>query len=291
MKEMRECSVCGSLHPMEILTEFNGEYLCEVCLHTETTHCQRCGERIWMDDNAGDNNTALCQTCYDRYYTSCEHCNRVILESDAYYEDDDGDPMCYDCHCRHRANRAINDYYFKPEPIFYGDGSRYLGVELEIDEGGESDSRAKQLLSIANRVENRMYCKHDGSLDDGIEMVTHPMTLEIIRKNDAHRSKLAFGDYCPGWTDEEFTEAETSVSGIEYATLMTTGDSAAVDVRIAGALNNILQIYGVPEELRKQKIRKVLAMDCAAIGRRIIREFREYIEQVNEQAVEDLLRK
>ena len=27
MVEKRACSVCGSLHPMEILTEFNGEYL------------------------------------------------------------------------------------------------------------------------------------------------------------------------------------------------------------------------------------------------------------------------
>ena len=156
-----------------------------------------------------------------------------------------------------------------------------------VDEG-----QSPQMAICLELMSMAAACEEDEIIKDFyVSAYTHPMTLEIIRKNDAHRSKLAFGDYCPGWTDEEFTEAETLVSGIEYATLMTTGDSAAVDVRIAGALNNILQIYGVPEELRKQKIRKVLAMDCAAIGRRIIREFREYIEQVNEQAVEDLLRK
>lgn len=181
--DFEPCGVCQTVYAVEDLTEFDEMLVCPECLSENTVLCARCGERIWAENDAGDERTHLCDHCYDRYYTRCERCNRVILESDAYYEDDDGDPMCYDCHCRHRANRAINDYYFKPEPIFYGDGSRYFGVELEIDEGGESDSRAKQLLSIANYVENRMYCKHDGSLDDGIELVSHPMTLEYHEKH------------------------------------------------------------------------------------------------------------
>lgn len=176
--DFEPCGVCQTVYAVEDLTEFDEMLVCPECLSENTVICAQCGERIWAEADAGDEHTHLCQRCYDRYYTSCERCNRVILESDAYYEDDDGEPMCYDCHCDHRDNHAINDYYFKPEPIFYGNGSRYFGVELEIDEGGESDSRAKQLISIANYAENRMYCKHDGSLDDGFEMVTHPMTLE-----------------------------------------------------------------------------------------------------------------
>lgn len=77
----------------------------------------------------------------------------------------------------------IEDYYYKPEPLFRGDGSRYFGVELEIDEAGEDSDNARRLMEIANGngVEN-LYCKHDGSLDDGFEMVTHPMTLEYHMK-------------------------------------------------------------------------------------------------------------
>ena len=56
-------------------------------------------------------------------------------------------------------------------------GSRYFGVELEVDEGGESNSSAEALLQIVNAGEERAYCKHDGSLEDGFEIVTHPMTL------------------------------------------------------------------------------------------------------------------
>ena len=43
-ENMRACSICGSLHPVEELTEFDDHYLCRDCLHTETTLCERCGE-------------------------------------------------------------------------------------------------------------------------------------------------------------------------------------------------------------------------------------------------------
>ena len=119
---------------------------------------------------------------------------------------------------------------------------------------------------------------------------THPMTLEIIRRNDAQRAKLVFGEYCPDWTETQFAEAETLISGIEYATMMTTKESAAIDVRIAGALNSIMLIYQVPEEIRKKKIRRVLDMEYQAIGQRMLEDFIVYIEETTEQAFEDLLR-
>ena len=179
MKEMKACSICGSLHPMNELTEFDGSHLCDICLHTETTRCQRCGERIWTDDNTGDSDTPLCRHCYDRYYTTCEDCGRVIHYDDAYYEsDDDDEPRCYSCHCRLAGQSTIHDYYYKPEPEFYGQGSRYFGVELEIDGAGESRLNASKILSVANAEQEHIYIKHDGSLNDGFEIVTHPMTLD-----------------------------------------------------------------------------------------------------------------
>ena len=118
---------------------------------------------------------------------------------------------------------------------------------------------------------------------------TRPLTLEIIRKNDAQRAKLVFAEYCQDWADEQFAEAETLVSGIEYATLMTTGDSAPIDMRISGALNNIMMLYQVPEKIRRQKIQRVLAMDYTAIGRTVLQEFMAYIEETTEQAFEEVL--
>lgn len=51
-------------------------------------------------------------------------------------------------------------------------------MELEVDEGGESDENAKEILAQANPLgREHAYAKHDGSLDEGFEIVTHPMTL------------------------------------------------------------------------------------------------------------------
>ena len=33
-------------------------------------------------------------------------------------------------------------------------------------------------MNIGNRINEHIYCKHDGSLDDGFEIVSHPATLE-----------------------------------------------------------------------------------------------------------------
>ncbi len=135
--------------------------------------------------------------------------------------------------------------------------------------------------------------KEDDSVikDFFISAYTSPMCLEIIRRNDAKRAKKVFKDYCPDWTDEQFAEAEILCSGIEYATLMTANDPVSLKTRITGALFHILGIFGIPEETRKQKIEKVFAMDHRSLGKRVLIEFREYVEQANEQAFLDLLKR
>ena len=121
-----------------------------------------------------------------------------------------------------------------------------------------------------------------------ITFYTLPMTLEIIRKNDAKRAKMVFGEYTQGWTENQYLEAETLISGIEYATLMTTESSAPLETRIAGALNALMMVYNVPEEIRKMKIKKVLAMDYRALAKRVLKEFIEFVETQNNKAIDDM---
>ncbi len=131
-------------------------------------------------------------------------------------------------------------------------------------------------------------CEEDEIAKDiYLSAYSYPLTLEIIRKNDAARAKRVFSEYCPDWTDEQFAEAETLVSGMEYATLMITGDSATLETRIAGALNQILNVYQVPEEIRSRKIERVLSMDYRKIGRRVLKEFREYVQASGDRLLEE----
>ena len=118
----------------------------------------------------------------------------------------------------------------------------------------------------------------------------HPMTIDLIRANDVEKIKKVFGKYTEGWDDERFTEMETIISGIEYATIMKTEHSASVECRLEGALNSIMILMGVPEEIRKAKLKKVLAMDYLAIGRKVYEDFKQYVTETNENALDEFLK-
>ena len=175
------CDICGHERPWDERAEFDGQSLCADCLNAHTVLCVECGGRIWSDDNAGSRDEPLCQDCYDDNYTSCCRCGRQLREDQAYYESSDEydeRPYCSQCYAALDKDQSIHHYYYKPKAVFHGEGPRFFGVELEIDGAGERASHALALLNIANRNGDCAYIKHDGSLDDGLEIVTHPMSLE-----------------------------------------------------------------------------------------------------------------
>ena len=80
---------------------------------------------------------------------------------------------------------------------------------------------------------------------------------------------------------------ETLYSGIEYAIFSSAGhDDLSLDMRVACGLDAALRLYNVPEDLRNQKIEKIIAMDYRSLGKRILSDFKDYITAVNWQAVE-----
>ena len=193
MSQQRTCAICGAACPPEDLYEFDGQELCARCLEEETLHCHHCHERIWQADNAGTEDLPLCQDCRDDYYTVCCRCGALIRDAHACYAESDEyeeRPYCSDCYGHCARNEAIHDYYYKPAPIFYGDGPRFFGVELEIDGGGESREKARSLLEVCNREGDYCYIKHDGSLEDGLEVVTHPMDLA------SQLQRMPWGELC-----------------------------------------------------------------------------------------------
>lgn len=175
--EKRKCTICGKELDAEKTSVFDGVVVCQECMLEKTTVCDRCGIRIWRSEDQGDESITLCDNCFDNYYTRCTQCDCLVSRSLVIYDHND-DPFCQCCYSQHSDDISIHDYYYKPAPIFYGKGNRYFGVELEVDIGGELDYNADKILEIANDIEPFIYCKHDGSLDDGFEIVTHPMTLK-----------------------------------------------------------------------------------------------------------------
>ena len=205
------CAICGRKYPISQREEFDGQSLCPHCFTEETVACHVCGERVWTDDNAGNSDTPLCEHCYDRYYINCVRCGELLHNDEAYYDRNDPDeeePLCHACYARTAGDQPIQDYCYKPEPVFYGDGPRFFGVELEIDGAGEYGSNARKLLKIANDGEERIYCKHDGSLDDGFEIVTHPMSL------DYHLHQMPWAPLCHAAVEMGYRSHQSGSCGL-----------------------------------------------------------------------------
>lgn len=98
-------------------------------------------------------------------YTEC-------FSTDEYYDEDDNDSG-YCCN-------SINSYSHKPTPEFYGVGNWLSGVELEVDKGSDKCCTASGVKSRLPYV----YCKEDGSLSNGFEIVSHPASLDYHKSQN-----------------------------------------------------------------------------------------------------------
>ena len=140
-----------------------------------TVICDHCAERFYEENIVEDDTHTLCEHCFDEYYVRCDDCGRIIHRDRAYW---DGDDNAYCASYWDEHSEVIHEYSYTPDLVFHSKGLRHFGVELEIDNGGTDRYNAEKLLNIANADAENLYIKTDGSLDDGLELVTHPMTLE-----------------------------------------------------------------------------------------------------------------
>ena len=120
--EIRICDRCGCEIENDDYSCVGDEILCEDCVEEHCYHCDHCGDIMYINDAVTDEDTILCEHCYDSHYTRCEDCGRIVRNDYAYYSDD------YDfCEsCFEKRRRYIREYSYKPEPIFYGKGKRFL---------------------------------------------------------------------------------------------------------------------------------------------------------------------
>lgn len=155
----------------------------------------------------------------------------------------------------------------------------------------ESDEGISSLLALCLELTTMAAICRDNEIakDFFVSSYQSQLCLDIIHFNDTARAKNVFAEYCGDWSEMQFAEAEILVAGIEYATLMAADNEVPLDIRIAGALNQIMSIYNVPEKIRKIKIRKALATDYISLGLRVIQGFIDYVEKANEQAYEELM--
>ena len=174
------CCVCSSWYGGAICVD-----LPSVCASCQETHaqCWACGKWVSRAELDWDRqHHGLCGGCSDNYGV-CDSCG-------CWYNYDDGeDGLCPSCQeDKDSDDPYIHQHGYKPYLHFYGkagDGTLYLGVELETDKYPDSNSRAQTAkeLHAFDPDEELFHQQDDGSLDRGIEIVTMPCTLEYHKAN------------------------------------------------------------------------------------------------------------
>lgn len=178
MKETVRCHQCGCIVDSNNTFYIGNDVYCRECYNEVAVRCEYCGEIVHRDNIQSDGYHNYCNNCYNNHFVTCSGCGRIIYSDCANYYGNDScqeEPYCDDCY----DSDSIREYCYKPSPLFKGSGNRFFGVELEVDDGGKDYDVAAKVLDIANdNNEQNIYIKSDGSLEDGFEIVTHPMTLE-----------------------------------------------------------------------------------------------------------------
>ena len=153
--------------------------VCRYCREHGSYHqCVDCMDWFRDEDMCHDDNDVwVCDYCYNERWYNCDGCRCLVHADDVHTID--GYDYCEDC-AEEIEYATILDYSYKPNPDFYhtqedfAHGTPlYMGVELEVDKGKNPEKLAEELQDNVPEI----YCKHDGSLDDGVEIVSHPCTL------------------------------------------------------------------------------------------------------------------
>ena len=173
-----ECADCGALTITERYRNDGGEDICYSCSQ-QYIMCSQCGDIINIDNAlAISNGDLICRNCYNEDFFTCEECGEIYHNDESYYRND----CCYCRYCYRNSCGPIEEYSYKPDPIFYPKGEKkYVGFEIEV-ECSDSDHGyyANKILEIVGK--DRLYFKEDGSLDDGFEIISHPIIPEMVEE-------------------------------------------------------------------------------------------------------------
>ena len=168
----QRCDIIGTSN--DVYHTVDDDYLwCEACTERRAYWCEACESYNSNGTSyVSDEQAHWCTDCLDRGAYWCEDCDEY---------NSDGCDRCSD----DGAGRLIHDYSYRPDAIFHSTNKNerlFFGLEIEVEAGRNREAAS----NYAHQLESMdlAYLKHDGSLDNGFEIVTHPMSHDFF-KNEA----------------------------------------------------------------------------------------------------------
>ena len=186
------CEDCGELIPNDDLTYIEDRdcYVCENCLDNgDYFCCEDCGDWYSTDDNYVyvENYGQVCERCYGNGgYGYCEDCGNYYCEDDLHYNENDGCDYCDNCYRDHEESHDhVYGYHeFNNWRLFKGSKEDlppyYIGKEIELE--AKSYTNTQEVLNTMDKYLNAVAMR-DGSLSNGVEIVTHPESWKYLQEN------------------------------------------------------------------------------------------------------------
>lgn len=115
--------------------------------------------------------------------------------------------LCNDCATR-KGSANINNHSHRPHPLYFANDyvgkNTYFGWELEVESGNTDIS------DISNTFrDRRLYFKLDSSINEGVEIVSHPMTFSYMKTH-----KEFFVQLLKGLEKTKCKSADTQTCGM-----------------------------------------------------------------------------
>jgi len=154
--------------------------------------CNDCG-------GIDDQNDSIYVAGYDNYVGSCCSDNyRYHEQHDEYYHDDD---YPYDEDDEDGYYNGVYGYDYdvteQLSPIYHGNEKRLLATEIEVERRNDCSSNIAEM--VATTMDNFALCKHDGSLNNGFEIVSAPATISALKEGWTKFCEANYSDQLSSW--------------------------------------------------------------------------------------------
>lgn len=160
---------------------FSQEWLSPYDQEYEVTCCH-CGEKIKFSEAIVKRGKIYCESCYSSLPV-CENCGEV---HDELFDTIDG-KLCISCIGDYSQHLYDYSTEWKHRRVNADDKTLLIGAEIEIDDGDRKEHTRKEITQVMGKS---VVFENDGSLHNGIEIVTHPFSFDFWENKVDYISRM-----------------------------------------------------------------------------------------------------
>jgi hypothetical protein len=198
-EQLFECVDCGGSEDVDDGHELtNGDQVCTVCYaaYFRCNHCE--ADAVRTERRMTESGEGICDDCQSRHYTYSNIQERYI-PNDSTVTFRDSDEVASESWAETYGYQTDSGHWYQDEENvprsglhpyeedvlswckydrkLVGRGALLFGVELEMEPTGRAE-QSDLIDALGGITREKFILKEDGSLDDGVELVTIPLSLE-----------------------------------------------------------------------------------------------------------------